>query len=153
MTRVLLFATIFTVAAVAQEFPTSAMRVSGAGVTATFGPPRAGPLVTGAPYWAEQQMPDGGVIARYARDSQGRVAGCAYLLDEDSTVAHRMKLPAAVASTPGEDNLEAGGVRGFRMTRLSRSEPNPTLFRPPADYRVVDEPAPFTMTFQLKGMR
>ncbi len=81
-------------------------------------------------------------MARYARDSQGRVrtekahkvkllttaifdpvAGCAYLLDEDSKIAHRMKLPAAGPSAPSEDNLEIGVVRGFRMATLSRAEP------------------------------
>jgi hypothetical protein len=151
MTQFLLFATILSGAAIAQEFPASGMRVSDGGVTATFGPPRPGPLVTGAPYSAEQQLPNGGVVARYARDSQGRVrtekahkvkllttaifdpvAGCAYLLDEDSKIAHRMKLPAAGPSAPSEDNLEIGVVRGFRMARLSRAEPDPSLFRPPS---------------------
>lgn len=37
-----------------------------------------------------------------------------------------------------------------RLEKLSRAEPDPALFRPPADYRIVDEPAPFSMTIKLK---
>jgi hypothetical protein len=36
-----------------------------------------------------------------------------------------------------------------RMINLSRSEPDPALFRPPADYRVVDESVPFPMTIRV----
>jgi hypothetical protein len=36
------------------------------------------------------------------------------------------------------------------LEKLTRSEPDPALFRPPAGYRVVDEAAPFPMTFHLK---
>jgi len=39
---------------------------------------------------------------------------------------------------------------GGHLEKLSRAEPDPALFRPPADYRVVDEPAPFPMTIRLK---
>jgi hypothetical protein len=37
-----------------------------------------------------------------------------------------------------------------RLINLSRSEPDPALFRPPADYHVVDEPAPFRMTIRTR---
>ena len=36
------------------------------------------------------------------------------------------------------------------LEKLSRAEPDPALFRPPADYRVIDEPAPLTMTIRLQ---
>jgi hypothetical protein len=105
----------------AQEFPANSLQVGTNEVTASYGPPRPGPLVTGAPYSAEQvqeyKRPDGtttrNLIGRFARDSQGRVrkevaykpapywlttiydpvAGVAYLLDDTAKIAHRMALP------------------------------------------------------------
>ncbi len=202
-------------AAFAQEFPSSNAHSGQGGATATYGPPRPGPVVTDAPYSAEQIQEYNGksnVIGRFARDPQGRtrferaykfppvwlttiydpVAGVAYLLDEDAKVAHRMAMPpydpATVRPPIGRPNDEMLGeqvVNGLRLTgrrmngpltieiwrseelqldvttrssngysgrleKLSRGEPDPTLFRPPADYRVVDEAAPFPMTIRLK---
>lgn len=37
-----------------------------------------------------------------------------------------------------------------RLINLSRNEPDPALFRPPADYRVVDETKPFSMTIRTR---
>jgi hypothetical protein len=37
-----------------------------------------------------------------------------------------------------------------RLINLSRTEPDPALFRSPADYRVVDETAPFPMTIRTR---
>jgi hypothetical protein len=154
MTRVLFFATILTGATFAQEFPVNMLDVREGVATADCGPPRPAPVVRGAPY--STILDPGG----YWRDSQGRVrietpytmgvrgkaifdpiAGFAYLLDEDAKVAHRMRLPVAGPSAPKEEPV--GGV-------TSRAEPNPALFRAPAGYRIVDEPAPFTMKIRLK---
>jgi hypothetical protein len=35
-----------------------------------------------------------------------------------------------------------------RITNLNRTEPDPSLFHPPADYQIVDESGPFTIQFQ-----
>lgn len=115
-------------AATSQEFANTSWRVGSQEVTAVFGPAQPGPLVTGAPYTADevQQPPSGSqMIGHIARDSQGRtrierahksapvrtieifdpVAGVAYLLDEQKKIAHRMPLPstsaAPVAGRPG----------------------------------------------------
>ncbi len=61
-----------------------------------------------------------------------------------------MRLPVAGPSAPNEDNVDIGVVRGFKMSQLTRTEPDPALFRPPADYNIVDETAPFRMTVPLK---
>ena len=68
------------------------------------------------------------------------MAGFAYLLDEDAKLAHRMKLPPGPPAPREEPN---GGV-------TSRADPDPALFRSPADYRVVDESAPFEVTIKIK---
>jgi hypothetical protein len=39
------------------------------------------------------------------------------------------------------------GENTFRIANLSRTEPDPGLFQPPPDFQVVDETAPFTITF------
>ena len=91
------------------------------------------------------------------------VAGVAYLLDDQKKVAHRMPLPPAAASTASQPapNLtietwespelkltlvtkSSNGYTG-RLTNLSRNLPDSALFRPPSDYKVVDESAPFPM--------
>ena len=206
---------ILSGAALAQEFPSTNLHVGADEVTATYGPPRPGPVVAGAPYSAEQVQEYNGkatVIGRFARDSQGRtraeraykpapywlatiydpVAGVAYLVDDTAGIAHRMPLPPydpATARPPissrNEENLGEQVVEGLRLTgrrlngpltieiwrsdelqvdvttrssngysgrleKLTRVEPDPALFRPPAGHRVVDEPAPFTMTIRLK---
>jgi hypothetical protein len=33
---------------------------------------------------------------------------------------------------------------------IDRTEPNPSLFKVPADYQIVDEPGPFAITFQFR---
>jgi hypothetical protein len=208
-------------ASLAQEFPSSSMHAGPTEVTATYGPPRPGPVVTGAPYSAEQiqeyngpdRSPTRNVIGRFARDSHGRtrkeiaykaapywlttiydpVAGVAYLLDDTAKVAHRMALPPYDPATarppiagPNDENLGTQVVDGLRLTgrrvngraltielwdseelkinvvtrssngyssllgSLTRAEPDPSRFRPPADYRIVDEAAPFPMTTRLK---
>jgi len=35
----------------------------------------------------------------------------------------------------------------MRLTHISRSEPDPALFRVPSDYTIVDEKGPFTISF------
>lgn len=203
-------------AAFAQEFPSSNLSVGATDVSAIYGPPRPGPLVTGAPYSAEQVQEYRGarnVIGRFARDSQGRlrketayksapywlttiydpVARVAYLLDEAAKVAHRMALPPydATAAPPpftGDNEEELGaqmddGIRvtgrrvrrgtfwietwrvddlhidfmtrssnGYssRLEKLTRAEPDPALFRPPADYTVIDQAAPFSMRVPIR---
>jgi hypothetical protein len=216
MERAIALAVFLTGAALAQSFHATNVRVGRAETTATYGPPLPAPVFTGAPYSTEQILEyngDRNVIARFARDSQGRtraeralkigpywlttiadpVAGIAYLLDDTAKVAHRMALPPYDPATarpsiagPNEENLGEQVVDGLRLSgrrvnggaliieiwrsedlqlevitrssngysgrleKLSRAEPDPALFRPPADYRVVDEAAPFTMTFRLK---
>lgn len=171
MGKTIALAAILSGAALAQGFHNVGMRVRNGVVTAMFGPPPPVGLVTGAPYSAEHRMPDGQrVIGRYARDSQGRVrieaahkmgfwtiaiydpaAEVAYLLDQDKKVAHRMKLPPPTPNPgPSGENLEIGVVRGYKMSKFSRQEPSAALFRPPADYQIVDEPKPFAMTIPLR---
>jgi hypothetical protein len=122
-------------AAFAQHFAMSSISVKrGAGgpgeMTGVWGPPAPAPIVTGAPYSADELQdympPDGrsaprsNVIGRYARDYQGRtrtvsalkpapvwlteildpVAGVAYLLNEPDKIACQMQLPPALASAP-----------------------------------------------------
>ena len=206
-------------ASLAQEFPSNSLHVGTNEVTATYGPPRPGPVVTGAPYSAEQvqeyKRPDGTVtrnaIGRFARDSQGRVrkevaykpapywlttiydpvAGVAYLLDDTAKIAHRMALPpydpatARPVAGPNDESLGTQVFDGLKLTgrrlngrltielwdseelqinvrthssngysgwleNLTRTEPDPSRFRPPAGYTVVDEVAPFPMTIRLK---
>ncbi len=36
----------------------------------------------------------------------------------------------------------------MRLTNISRNDPDPQLFQPPADYQVVDETGPFSIRFQ-----
>lgn len=161
---------VFSGWASAQEFPLTSMHVGAGAVTATYGPPLPARVVINAPYSAELRVPNAqAAIARFARDSRGRVrtelaqnvgfwivavfdpvVGVAYLLDEDHKVAHRMRLPAAGASAPSQDNLDIDVVRGFKMSRLTRTEPDPALFRPPTGYNIVDEATPFRMTVGLK---
>lgn len=121
---------ILVTAASAQRFSSSSWNVKDHEVTAIFGPPKTAPILTGAPYSADEvqeyRPPDGrsdariGVIGHFARDSQGRtrmaraykpapiwlteifdpVAGVAYLLDDQKKIAHRMPLPPAPAASP-----------------------------------------------------
>src|SRR3954454_1114923 len=107
---------ILSGAALAQEFPSTNMRSGADEVSAIFGPPRPEPVITGAPFSAEQIQEyngDRNVIGRFARDGQGRtraerafkfpamwrttiydpVAAVAYLLEDAAKVAHRMALP------------------------------------------------------------
>ena len=37
-----------------------------------------------------------------------------------------------------------------KLIHLTRTEPDPALFRPPDDYRVVDDAAPFPMTIRFQ---
>lgn len=211
------------VAASAQQFPSSSLHVQDGQVTAIYGPARDGPVVTGAPYSADQLQdytPAGatspsasGIIGHFARDGQGRtrssiaykpapywlteifdpVAGVAFLLDDQAKVAHRMAVQPAPAphqpvatrfavtsqslGTQMIDGVLAEGTRvssaqtvetwrsaelkidlitrssnGYssRLINLRRNEPDPALFRPPADYRVVDETKPFSMTIRTR---
>jgi hypothetical protein len=100
-------------------------------VSLVAGPPRSAPIVTGAPYSADEvqdYVPRDGssnarsvVIGHFSRDSQGRsrmeraynapiwlteifdpVAGVAYLLDDQKKVAHRMTLPPAAQASASE---------------------------------------------------
>jgi hypothetical protein len=117
----LALAVLLSGASLAQEFPSNSLHAGPTEVTATYGPPRPGPVVTGAPYSAEQiqeysrpgAAPTRNVIGRLARDTPGRtrkeiaykaapywlttiydpVAGVAYLLDDTAKIAHRMALP------------------------------------------------------------
>jgi hypothetical protein len=223
---------VLVAGASAQQFSSSSWNVKDGEVSAVFGPPRAAPVITGAPYSADQMQdyhpPDGNssprsnIIGHFARDTQGRtrmerafkmapimmveifdpVAGVAYLLDHQRKTAHRMSLPPAPAPTApaadgpgtiveklGRQSIEGVGAEGTRrtfrgpvnsgrpalvvetwespelkitlltkssngytstMTPLSRSEPDAALFRPPADYSVVDENAPFPMTIKRR---
>ena len=116
---------IFATAASAQSFSSSSWNVKDHVVTATFGPPKSAPILTGAPYTADEvqeynppsntSSPRIAVIGHFARDSQGRTrteraykpapiwlteifdpaAGVAYLLDDRKKIAHRMPLPPA----------------------------------------------------------
>ena len=45
------------------------------------------------------------------------------------------------------NNDPRSGESIVRVTNISRTEPDPTLFRPPADYQVVEENGPFTIRF------
>jgi hypothetical protein len=213
MKPVLLFATILSGAALAQEFPATNGHSENNQFVMTYGPPRPGPVVVGAPYSAEQIQEYNGnrsVIGRFARDGNGRfraeraykfgpgwlttiydpVAGAAYLLDDEAKIAHRMALPPYDPATarapyvrPTDESLGEQVVDGLRLTghrrsgaltmevwrseelqlevitrssngysgrldKLSRAEPDPALFRPPSGYRVVDQSAPFTVTFR-----
>jgi hypothetical protein len=38
------------------------------------------------------------------------------------------------------------GEQTLRLTKVSRAEPDPSLFEPPRDYKIVDEAGGFTMT-------
>jgi hypothetical protein len=121
----------------AQQFASSSWNVKAGEVTAVFGPPRPAPILTGAPYSADEVQdytpPDGNssprsnVISHFARDAQGRtrieraykaapiwlteifdpVAGVAYLLDDQKKVAHRMPLPPVAAATAPPANPRA----------------------------------------------
>lgn len=221
MSRRFLILALPVAVAAAQQFQSNSVHVGDGEVSATYGPPRATAVVTGAPYSAERlqeytpspgeaRAPSSSVIGRFARDSYGRtrssiaykaapywlteivdpVAGVAFLLDDQQKVAHRMALatPAAIPPMPARftsqtlgtqtiDGVTAEGTRisgplmidtwkspelkidlavrssnGYssRMINLSRNEPDPAFFRPPADYRVVDETEPFRMTIRTR---
>ena len=238
--RLFFVSAIFIGAAPAQEFSSLSWSVGQNEVTIVFGPPRAVPSVTGAPYSADQvqeytpTLADGtsptksSVIGHFFRDSQGRtrkeraykpapiwltqifdpVGGFGYVLDEQNKVAHRMALqpgsavrPAATsqgATRPqttseklGTQTIEGITVEGTRttttfpgpardglpttftierwdsgelklavltrssngyttrLTNLSRVEPDPARFQPPADYIVVDDKDSSTMTVKF----
>jgi len=42
-------------------------------------------------------------------------------------------------------NDPRSGESTMRLTNISRTEPDPALFQPPADYKIVDETGPFTI--------
>jgi hypothetical protein len=116
--------------ATGQQFASSSWNVKENEVTFVVGAPRPAPIVTGAPYSADEvqeyRSPDGtpdarrNVIGHMARDAAGRtrmeraykpapiwmteifdpVAGVAYLLDEQKKVAHRMAFSPAPATAP-----------------------------------------------------
>ena len=128
---------ILVTAAAAQQFATSSWNVKDSEVTFVVGAPRPAPVVTGAPYSADEVQeyisPDGtssprsSVIGHFARDTAGRsrmeraykpapiwlteifdpVAGVAYLLDDQKKVAHRMPLPPAAATAASPANPRA----------------------------------------------
>jgi hypothetical protein len=221
--RFVTLALIFVPASSAQQFPASSMQVRDGQVTAIYGPPRAEPVISAAPYSADELQeytPPGetvpsrsGIIGHFARDSQGRtrtsrafkaapfwlteifdpIAGAGILLDEQAKVAHRMVVqpapaphqPVAPRSEVSSQSLGTRSIEGWiaegtrvsgiltietwkspelkidlvtrssngygsRLINLSRAEPDPALFRPPADYRVVDETAPFSMTVRTR---
>jgi hypothetical protein len=121
---------ILVTAAAGQQFTSSSWNVKENEVTFVAGAPRPGPIVTGAPYSADEVQeyisPDGttgarrNVIGHMARDAAGRtrmeraykpapiwmteifdpVAGVAYLLDDQKKVAHRMAFSPAAATAP-----------------------------------------------------
>jgi hypothetical protein len=121
----------------AQQFASSSWNVKAGEVTAVFGPPRPAPILTGAPYSADEVQdctpPDGNssprsnIIGHFARDAQGRtrieraykpapiwlteifdpVAGVAFILDDQNRIAHRMSLPPPAAATAPPANPRA----------------------------------------------
>jgi hypothetical protein len=126
-----------------------------------FGAPRPAPVVTGAPYSADQVQeytpPDGAsnarsnVIGHFARDAQGRtrmeraykpapiwlteiydpVAGVAWLLDDQKKVAHRMTLPPAVAMAAPVPPRATIENLGGRAIEGVPAEGTRTTFAPP----------------------
>jgi hypothetical protein len=49
------------------------------------------------------------------------------------------ELKAVVYSKRSDPRI---GEQTFRLTNIVRAEPNPSLFTVPADFRIVDDPAP-----------
>jgi hypothetical protein len=46
-----------------------------------------------------------------------------------------------------KNNDPRSGENILRITNINRSEPDLSLFRPPADYQVAEETGPFTVRF------
>jgi hypothetical protein len=154
---------VLVAAASAQQFASSSMIVKDGEVAAVYGPPRPAPTVTGVPYSADEigeyTPPDGnssptnGVIARFARDTQGRtriervykaapfwlteifdpVGGVAYLLDDQKKVAHRMPLPPAPATNASPSPWATIEKLGSQLIEGTVAEGTRTIFRSPVD--------------------
>jgi len=112
------------------------------------------------------------VIGRFARDSQGRTRSERAIIpprpagnieslgsrniDGVMAVGTRNTGRALAIETWDSRELhvpiESTSSNGYfmRLEKLSRAEPEAALFRPPADYQVVDEKEPFTMTIRSK---
>lgn len=151
---------ILVATALPQDFASNSMNVSDGVVKAVWGPPRGVPRVTGAPYSAERlgeyTPPSGGsswtcVIARFARDAQGRIRveraykpapfwltaifdpvdGVAYLLGDENKIAHRMPLPPPTA--PPVSPLATTEDLGRQSIEGVLAQGTRTIFKGPGD--------------------
>jgi hypothetical protein len=64
---------------------------------------------------------------------------------EFSTVTESWMSPELKIQILSKTNDPRNGESTFRIANLSRTPPDPMLFLPPADYRVVEESGPFTI--------
>jgi hypothetical protein len=64
---------------------------------------------------------------------------------EFSTVSESWMSPELKIQILSKTNDPRNGESTFRIVNLSRTPPDPMLFLPPADYRVVEETGPFTI--------
>ena len=141
----------------------------------TQGRTRSSIAYKAAPYWLTEIVdPVAGVA--FLLDDQNKVAHRMTLTMPDAIPPAPARFATQSLGTMSIDGVTAEGTRisgpltidtwkspelkidlvvrssnGYssRMINLSRSEPDPALFRPPADYRVVDESAPFPMTIRV----
>jgi hypothetical protein len=126
--RMVVLSLILVATASAQHFDQTDCQVNETEATAVFGPPHAAPILTSAPYSADEVQehsqtygasgPTRVVIGHFGRDTQGRtrtqesykwapirlaeildpIKGVAYLLDDQKKIAHRMLLAPALAT-------------------------------------------------------
>jgi hypothetical protein len=118
--------------------------------------------VTGAPFSADQMQQGPAraepyVIGHFYRDSAGRtrteaalitggwrteivdpVQGVVYDLDDEHKVAHRRLIEAEPAPMNITLTTRSGNGYSSWLVNIRREEPDPSLFRVPADYTVVD---------------
>ena len=99
-------------------------------------------------YFKDQQMEGVPVIGRRVISSYPagfQDSGVPFTITMEEWVCPELDLKVLDRRTDSR-----GTDRVFRMTNINRSEPDASLFRVPEDYKVVDEPAGFTMTLRKK---
>lgn len=127
------------------------------------------PAVSRAPMSADQMQTGPAraepfVIGHFYRDSAGRtrteallitggwkkeivdpVRGYVFALDDEHKVAQRRRIGSE--PTPMKISMEATSGNGYSswLVNIRRDEPDPDLFRIPADYTVIDQPSGVTL--------
>lgn len=80
-------------------------------------------------------------ITTYETGSQGNDAPFDVVSETWTSSQLKLRIMSKTMDPRSGDNI-------FELKNLSATEPNPSLFIPPADYQLVDETGQFTITFK-----